>query len=72
MKEVQYAVVFEKTRTGWSAYPPDLPGCGATGRTLDLCKRRIRWAIKVHVQGLKEDGLPVPPATTVVGAIKVA
>jgi predicted RNase H-like HicB family nuclease len=55
-----YIVVLEKLRTGWGAYSPDLPGCGATGRTVGLVKRRIRWAIKTHIQGLREDELPVP------------
>jgi predicted RNase H-like HicB family nuclease len=55
-----YTVIYEESPTGYSAYPPDLPGCGATGRTLALTKRRIRWAIKAHIQGLREDGLPVP------------
>jgi predicted RNase H-like HicB family nuclease len=59
---MRYTVVYEKSRTGWGAYPPDLPGCGATGRTLALVKRRIRTAIKMHIQGLREDGLPVPRA----------
>jgi predicted RNase H-like HicB family nuclease len=63
---MQYTVVYEKTRTGWSAYPPDLPGCGATGRTLALVKRRIRWAIKAHIKGLHEDGLRVPPPKALV------
>jgi predicted RNase H-like HicB family nuclease len=55
-----YTVIYEKSRTGWGAYPPDPPGCGATGRTLALVKRRIRWAIVAHIQGLREDGLRVP------------
>jgi len=55
-----YTVVYEKARTGWGAYAPDLPGCGSTGRTLPLVRQRIRWAIKALVQGLREDGLPVP------------
>lgn len=50
MERMRYAVVFEKTSTGWSAYPPDLLGCVATGRTLELVKRRIRWAIKAHIR----------------------
>lgn len=68
---MQYVVVFEKTGTGWSAYPPDLPGCGATGRTLELVKRRIRTAIQDHVQGLRADGLPVPEPTTVAEQVTV-
>jgi predicted RNase H-like HicB family nuclease len=55
-----HTVIYEKSRTGYSAYPHTFQGCGATGRTLALTKRRIRWAIKAHIQGLREDGLPVP------------
>jgi predicted RNase H-like HicB family nuclease len=68
---MQYSVIYEKSRTGWGAYPPDLPGCGATGRTLAVVKRRIRWAIKAHIKGLQEDGLPVPQATTLVEQVEV-
>jgi predicted RNase H-like HicB family nuclease len=68
---MQYAVIFEKTHTGWSAYPPDLPGCGATGRTLDLCKRRTRWAIQAHIKGLREDGEQIPHPTTLVEWVDV-
>ena len=56
MMSMRYTVVYEKSRNGWGSYPPDLPGCGATGRTLPLVRRRIREAIKAHIQGLREDG----------------
>jgi predicted RNase H-like HicB family nuclease len=61
MMFMRYTVVYEISRTGWGAYAPDLPGCGAAGRTLPLVRRRIQWAIRAHVQGLRDDGLPVPP-----------
>jgi predicted RNase H-like HicB family nuclease len=69
---MRYTVVYEKSSTGWGAYPPDLPGCGATGRTLPVVKRRIREAIKSHIEGLREDGLPVPPALAVAEIVEAS
>jgi predicted RNase H-like HicB family nuclease len=64
MRIMEYAVVFEKSRTGWGAYAPDLPGCGATGRTLPMTRKRIREAIALHLQGMREDGARIPRPTT--------
>jgi predicted RNase H-like HicB family nuclease len=61
---MRYAIVIEKANKNLSAYVPDLPGCVATGKTRSAVMRRIREAIKMHVVGLKEDGLPVPKPTT--------
>ena len=54
-----YVVVFERTRTGYSAYVPDLPGCAAAGRTLDQTKRLMETALRFHLRGTREDGLHV-------------
>jgi predicted RNase H-like HicB family nuclease len=61
---MNYLVIYEKTATGYSAYPPDLPGCGAAGKTLKETKRLIHDAIDLHVAGLREDGDPIPEPTT--------
>lgn len=61
---MRYAVVFEKTSTGYSAYVPDLPGCVATGADADEVERNIRDAIRFHIDGLRADGDAVPPATS--------
>lgn len=53
-------VVFEKANDNYSAYSPDVPGCIATGRTLSEVKKTIRKAIKFHIEGLQEDGMPLP------------
>jgi predicted RNase H-like HicB family nuclease len=53
-------VVFEKAKSNYSAYSPDLPGCIATGKTRQEAEKNIREAIKFHVEGLKEDGLNLP------------
>jgi predicted RNase H-like HicB family nuclease len=62
---MRYAIVIEKAEGNYSAYVPDLPGCIATGPTVEAVERDIRDAIRFHIDGLKEDGLPVPPATSI-------
>lgn len=57
---MRYAVVIEKAGDNYSAYVPDLPGCIATGETVDEVKAELRSAIRFHIDGLREDGLPVP------------
>jgi predicted RNase H-like HicB family nuclease len=59
-----YAVVFEKTETGWSAYAPDLPGLGVAGATFEETEQLIREGIEFHIEGLRADGDPVPEPTT--------
>ncbi len=61
---MRYAVVIEKAEGNYSAYVPDLPGCVATGNTVADVEREIRAAIRFHIEGLREDGLPVPAATS--------
>lgn len=58
---MRYAIVIEKADGNYSAYVPDLPGCVATGATIDEVKDEIREAIIFHLEGLREDGLVVPP-----------
>ena len=61
---MRYAVVIEKADGNYSAYVPDLPGCVAAGDTVATVEREIRDAIRFHIEGLKEDGLPVPQPTS--------
>lgn len=61
---MKYAVIFERTPRNYSAYVPDLPGCVATGRTIRQTERLISEAIRMHVEGLRAQGLPVPEAQT--------
>ncbi len=56
----KYLIVIEKTKTGYSAYVPDMPGCVASGRTKDEVEKNMYEAIRFHIEGLKEEGLPVP------------
>ena len=63
---MKYAIVIEKGESNLSAYVPDLPGCITTGHTVEEIERNIREAIELHLDGLREDGLPIPePATAV-------
>lgn len=59
-----YAVVFEKTDTGWSAYVPDLPGLGVAGTSFEETEQLVREGIDFHIEGLRADGDPVPEPTT--------
>jgi predicted RNase H-like HicB family nuclease len=61
---MRYAVVIEKAGSNYSAYVPDLPGCIATGDTVEDAEIQIRDAIRFHIDGLREDGLPVPEAVS--------
>jgi predicted RNase H-like HicB family nuclease len=62
---MRYAIVIEKTATGYSAFAPDLPGCIATGADVKEVETEMRDAIRFHIDGLKEDGLPVPQPTSI-------
>ena len=62
---VKYAVVIEKGPTSYGATVPDLPGCVAVAETLEEVETLIREAIDFHIDGLRQDGLPVPPPTTI-------
>jgi len=69
---MKYAVVYEKTNTGYSAYVPDLPGCIATGRSLRLTKERMAKAIEMHLALMRQDGDPIPDPTTATDYIRVS
>jgi predicted RNase H-like HicB family nuclease len=66
-----YAVVFEKTETGWSAYAPDLPGLGVAATTFEETEQLMREGIEFHIEGLRADGEPVPEPTTRVTEIPI-
>jgi predicted RNase H-like HicB family nuclease len=69
---MRYAIVVEKAENNYSAYVPDLPGCVATGATLEEAEREIREAIEFHIEGLVEDGLPIPEPASVVQYVEIA
>lgn len=57
---MKFLIVIEKTKTGFSAYSPDLPGCVATGRTRPQVERSMREAIEFHLEGLRAERMDVP------------
>lgn len=60
----KFMIVIERTDTGYSAYSPDLPGCVATGETKEETEQNMYNAIEMHIEGLREDGLPIPKPST--------
>ena len=69
---MRYAIVIETAQGNYSAYVPDLPGCVATGNTIDETERQIREAIEFHLEGLRADNLPIPQASCRVDYVEVA
>jgi predicted RNase H-like HicB family nuclease len=69
---MRYAIVIEKAKSNFSAYVPDLPGCIATGDSVAEVESRIREAILLHIEGLREDGLTVPSPQSQVDYIDIA
>lgn len=67
----RYAIVVEKANDNYSAYVPDLPGCIATGASVEETEHRLREAIEIHVEGLREDGLPVPDPSSLVDYLEI-
>ncbi len=57
---MRYVVIVEQGENGFGAYVPDLPGCVAVGETREEALRLIREAVELHLEGLREDGLPIP------------
>ena len=68
---MRYAIVIEKAEGNYSAYVPDLPGCVATGITVAEVESQIREAIEFHLEGMREDGTPIPPPASRVEYIDI-
>ena len=69
---MRYAIVIEKAEGNYSAYVPDLPGCVATGTTVEETEISIREAIEFHLDGMRDDDLPIPPPSSRVEYVEVA
>ena len=67
----KYAIVIEQGEHNLSAYVPDLPGCITTGRTVEEIEGNIREAIELHLEGLLEDGEPIPEPHTAVAYVEL-
>jgi len=61
---MKYAVIIEQGPNNYSAYVPDLPGCVSTVKTLTEVERNIKEAMELHLEGLREEGEPVPEPST--------
>ena len=68
---MRYLVVVEKGSTSYGAYVPDLPGCVAAGETEPEVLSLIREAIELHLEGLKDEGQPTPPASSTSALVEV-
>lgn len=68
---MRYAIVIEGEPGSYSAYVPDLPGCVTVGDTVDEVLREMQEAIRFHIDGLREDNLPVPEPTTQVEYVEM-
>jgi predicted RNase H-like HicB family nuclease len=69
---MRYAIVIENAGVNYAAYVPDLPGCVATGATVEETERSIREAIEFHLEGMRKDGTPIPPPSSRVDYVEVA
>lgn len=69
---MRYAFVIEKAEGNYSAYVPDLPGCVATGMSIEETEQQIREAIEFHLRGMREDGLKIPAPTSYVSYVDAA
>jgi predicted RNase H-like HicB family nuclease len=69
---MRYAVVIENAGDNYSAYVPDLPGCIATGKTLQQTEKNVKSAIHSHIAGLRQDGLPVPAPTCICEYVEIS
>jgi predicted RNase H-like HicB family nuclease len=68
----RYAIVIEKAPSNYAAYVPDLPGCVATGTTVEETESLLREAIDLHLEGMREDGLPIPEPASLVEYLEVS
>ena len=67
----RYLIVIENAGSNYSAYLPDLPGCASTGATVEETRRNMESALEFHLDGLREDGLPIPPPSSIADYVEV-
>ena len=72
VETMKYLIVIEPINTGFSAYSPDLPGCISTGRTKDEVEANMHEAIEFHLEGLSEEGYPLPEPSSASAYVEVA
>lgn len=69
---MKYAVVYEPTPTGYSAFVPDLPGYAAAAHSVDELRSLVREGIPFHLDGLREAGMPIPQPGAIVDTVEIA
>lgn len=69
---MKYTVIYEQGPTSWGAYVPDLPGVITVGDTREEVERLIAEALEFHLEGLREEGLPIPIPTSYAGVVEVS
>jgi predicted RNase H-like HicB family nuclease len=69
---MRYAIVVEKATSNDAASVPDLPGCVATGATIEEVEAQMREAIEFHIEGMREDGLAIPEPSSIVEYVEVS
>jgi len=68
----KYLIIVEKTDTGYSAFSPDVPGCGSVGDTKEEVERNIQEAIEFHLEGLRNEGYPIPEPSSYSSYVDIA
>ena len=68
---MEYTVIIEKSENNYGAWAPDLPGCVTTGPTVAETLAKMREAIEFHLEGMREDGDPIPQPSTVAAVVEV-
>jgi len=68
----KYLIIVEETSTGYSAFSPDVPGCGSTGGTKEEVERNIQEAIAFHIEGLRQEGYEIPEPSTYSSYVDIA
>ncbi len=71
-KQHEYLIIIEKSKNGYGAFSPDIPGCVALADTRSQVKKLIKQAIQLHLQGLREDGLAIPRPNSSAEYLKIA
>ncbi len=68
---MKYTVIYEKGTTSWGAYVPDLPGVIAVGDSRDEVERLIQEAVEFHLEGMREEGISIPPPSSFAGVVEI-
>jgi predicted RNase H-like HicB family nuclease len=68
---VKYTVIYERGPSSWGAYIPDLPGVISVGDTREEVERLIEEAVEFHVEGMREEGVPIPAPSSFSGVVEV-